>query len=241
MADSKFKTWVTSSLAGLAFASPTPAIAENTPPNLSNTVSNVQAATPDTLRPSLRQTMIENQQMEQEPWRKEILKQAEILHKENIGYQWGAKPETSKSSLDCSGFTRTVLQNVSHTNLMKLFGQGTSQQINQNKISESELRPGDLAFIMGPDGKPNHVAFYKGNGIFIHDSQSQGGVAETGKKFTAKENGKDQEVEFTEFRRLTPEIQKALLAGMIKDGILKDSIIAQTKYSSTITPMQARR
>ena len=44
------------------------------------------------------------------------------------------------------------------------------------KISESELKPGDLIFYANSSGTINHVAIYIGNGQVVHASSPKTGI-----------------------------------------------------------------
>lgn len=72
---------------------------------------------------------------------------------------------------DCSGFVQGIF---------KKFGITTGrtsrdQYANTKRISESELKPGDLVFYASGD-YVNHVAIYCGKGIIIHAANSRSGI-----------------------------------------------------------------
>lgn len=81
----------------------------------------------------------------------------------------GTDPHTG---VDCSGFTRYVMQygagiSISHSS----GGQATQGQA----VSADQMRPGDLIFYGG--GKSiNHVAMYIGNGQVVHASTYKTGI-----------------------------------------------------------------
>lgn len=89
-------------------------------------------------------------------------------------YKYGG---TSKSGVDCSGFTYLMYKSV--------YGKTLSRQseaiLNNNckRISKNQLKEGDLVFFR-TDGKkssnPNHVGIYLKNNKFIHASSSKGVV-----------------------------------------------------------------
>lgn len=74
--------------------------------------------------------------------------------------------------VDCSGFTRYVLQHAANISLPH---SSTSQSRYGEKISVSELRPGDLIFY-GGSGYINHVALYIGDGNIVHASSAKTGI-----------------------------------------------------------------
>ena len=84
-------------------------------------------------------------------------------------YVWGGTSLTN--GVDCSGFTMQV---------MKQFGVSLSHssraQVNEGtRISESELKPGDLIFY-GKGKTINHVAIYIGGGQIVHASNKRDGI-----------------------------------------------------------------
>ncbi len=84
-------------------------------------------------------------------------------------YVYGGNSLTK--GVDCSGFTQQV---------MKKFGisisRTSSSQINNGqRVSKSDLLPGDLVFF-GFNGRINHVALYMGNNMIIHANNPQTGI-----------------------------------------------------------------
>ena len=80
-------------------------------------------------------------------------------------YVWGGSyPSTS---FDCSGFVSWVI-NHSGWDVGRLGAQGLCNIC--TRISESEVKPGDLVFFVGTYDTPgvSHVAIYCGDGWIIH-------------------------------------------------------------------------
>lgn len=81
----------------------------------------------------------------------------------------GTDPHTG---VDCSGFTRYVLQNAAGVSLNRSSG----DQARQGKsISAAQIQPGDLVFY-GSGKHINHVALYIGNGQIVHASTESTGI-----------------------------------------------------------------
>ncbi|MGB9702336.1 MAG: C40 family peptidase [Candidatus Kapaibacteriota bacterium] len=81
-------------------------------------------------------------------------------------YQYGGD---SKKGVDCSAFVQNVYSSLG-VNLPRT----AQQQYNFiPRISQDELKPGDLIFF-GKNSSVSHVAIYIGNGKMIHASSSQG-------------------------------------------------------------------
>lgn len=85
-------------------------------------------------------------------------------------YVWGG---TSRSGVDCSGFTTNVFRSQG----ISLPRTSRDQSHYGTPVSKSELRPGDLVFFKtGRKSYINHVGIYAGDGKFVHSSSTQGGV-----------------------------------------------------------------
>ena len=81
----------------------------------------------------------------------------------------GLDPNTG---VDCSGFTRYVMQHAAGISL----SHSSRAQSNEGRaVSYSEIRPGDLIFY-GGKGYINHVALYIGNGQIVHASTERTGI-----------------------------------------------------------------
>lgn len=81
----------------------------------------------------------------------------------------GLDPNTG---VDCSGFTRYVMQ---HAAGISLSHSSRAQSGEGRVISYSEIKPGDLIFY-GGTGYINHVALYIGNGQVVHASTERTGI-----------------------------------------------------------------
>ncbi len=85
-------------------------------------------------------------------------------------YRYGGNdPHTG---VDCSGFTRYVMQNGAGVSLSRSSG---SQAAQGRSISAEEMRPGDLIFYGNGRGI-NHVAMYIGDGQVVHASTERTGI-----------------------------------------------------------------
>lgn len=81
----------------------------------------------------------------------------------------GSDPRTG---VDCSGFTRYVMQNGIGVSLNR---SSTAQSTQGRAISAAEMQPGDLIFYAS--GKRiNHVALYIGDGQIVHASTERTGI-----------------------------------------------------------------
>jgi cell wall-associated NlpC family hydrolase len=85
-------------------------------------------------------------------------------------YRYGA---ASRSGTDCSGFALQVLRHEG----VKLPRTAAQQSRKGQRVSKSELKPGDLVFFHTSRGsRITHVGIYQGNGKFIHASSGRGRV-----------------------------------------------------------------
>lgn len=81
----------------------------------------------------------------------------------------GSDPNTG---VDCSGFTRYVLQNSAGISM----GRSSTAQSRQGvPVSADQMQPGDLIFY-GAGSSINHVAMYIGNGQIVHASTERTGI-----------------------------------------------------------------
>ncbi|MEF9954868.1 MAG: NlpC/P60 family protein [Clostridium sp.] len=76
------------------------------------------------------------------------------------------------SGVDCSGFTRYVMQHGAGISLNRSSGSQASQG---RSISAEEIQPGDLVFYSS-GRRINHVALYIGNGQIVHASTARTGI-----------------------------------------------------------------
>ena len=88
--------------------------------------------------------------------------------------QWFGTPYrlggNSKSGIDCSAFTASLLENIYSFVLPK---QAKQQYKLTKRISKKELQEGDLVFF-DTRGGVSHVGVFLANGNFVHSSSSQG-------------------------------------------------------------------
>lgn len=81
----------------------------------------------------------------------------------------GSDPHTG---VDCSGFTKYVMQHGAGVSLNR---SSTSQSKQGTAISADQMQPGDLIFY-GSGRGINHVAMYIGNGKVVHASTERTGI-----------------------------------------------------------------
>ena len=90
-----------------------------------------------------------------------------------VNYKFGGKsPETG---FDCSGYVRYVFKQVGG---MSLPHNALAISKVGEKISHSDLRPGDLVFFTTLRRTISHVGIYLGNNRFVHASSTSTGVVE---------------------------------------------------------------
>ena len=77
-------------------------------------------------------------------------------------YVWGGTSLTN--GVDCSGFTMRVMEKFG----VSLPHYSGSQAQMGKKVTSATMKPGDLIFYAGSNGKVNHVAIYIGNGRIVH-------------------------------------------------------------------------
>lgn len=100
------------------------------------------------------------------------------LAKEHLGerYVWGGT--RLGVGVDCSGFTQALYRAMGYS----IPRTSRSQAASGTKISESQLKPGDLVFY-GSSSYINHVAMYIGNGQVIHASNRRDGIKISNMKY----------------------------------------------------------
>lgn len=81
----------------------------------------------------------------------------------------GSDPHTG---VDCSGFTRYVLQNGAGVSLAR---SSRAQSGQGQAVNADRMRPGDLIFYAG-GGSIDHVAMYIGDGRIVHASTYKTGI-----------------------------------------------------------------
>ncbi|MGA8007936.1 MAG: C40 family peptidase [Thiomonas sp.] len=80
-----------------------------------------------------------------------------------VKYRYGG--DSARSGFDCSGFVRYVYQETLGT----VLPHNAAQQAREGeRISENQLKPGDLVFFNTLRRAFSHVGIYIGNGQFIH-------------------------------------------------------------------------
>lgn len=83
-------------------------------------------------------------------------------------YKFGSS--NPEKGLDCSGFVKLVYKETAQINLPRSAAEMSQEG---EKVSQDELKPGDLVFF-NTRKKPNsHVGIYAGNGTFVHASSSR--------------------------------------------------------------------
>jgi cell wall-associated NlpC family hydrolase len=85
-----------------------------------------------------------------------------------VRYRYGG---TSKTGIDCSGFTSTIYQSAYRINLSRI---STDQYKESKHVSREELKEGDLVFFNIRGRGVSHVGIYLRNNKFIHASLRDG-------------------------------------------------------------------
>ena len=85
-------------------------------------------------------------------------------------YVWGGTSLTN--GVDCSGFTMRVMEKFG----VSLPHYSGSQAQMGKKVTSATMKPGDLIFYAGSNGKVNHVAIYIGNGRIVHAARRRSGI-----------------------------------------------------------------
>lgn len=86
-------------------------------------------------------------------------------------YVWGGTSLTN--GVDCSGFTQAIYKKYGYS----IARVSRNQAKGGRKISQSNLKPGDLVFYgNNSSGYINHVAIYIGNNKIIHASNKRDGI-----------------------------------------------------------------
>ena len=81
---------------------------------------------------------------------------------------------------DCSGFVRAIYADFGYSIPRVSRDQAASAG---KKVSESELKPGDLIFYANSSGHVNHVAMYIGNGMIVQAANSRQGIITSSYKY----------------------------------------------------------
>ena len=85
-------------------------------------------------------------------------------------YVWGGTSLTN--GVDCSGFTMRVMEKFG----VSLPHYSGSQAQMGKKVTSATMKPGDLIFYAGSNGKVNHVEIYIGNGRIVHAASRRSGI-----------------------------------------------------------------
>ena len=85
-------------------------------------------------------------------------------------YVWGGTSLTN--GVDCSGFTMRVMEKFG----VSLPHYSGSQAQMGKKVTSATMKPGDLFFYAGSNGKVNHVAIYIGDNQIIHAGSKDTGI-----------------------------------------------------------------
>lgn len=85
-------------------------------------------------------------------------------------YVWGGTSLTN--GVDCSGFTMRVMEKFG----VSLPHYSGSQAQMGKEVTSATMKPGDLIFYAGSNGKVNHVAIYIGNGRIVHAASRRSGI-----------------------------------------------------------------
>ena len=85
-------------------------------------------------------------------------------------YVWGGT--SLEHGCDCSGFTMKIMERYG----VSLPHYSGSQAQMGKKVSESEMRPGDLVFYSNSRGTINHVGIYIGNGQIVNAASRRSGI-----------------------------------------------------------------
>ena len=85
-------------------------------------------------------------------------------------YVWGGTSLTH--GCDCSGFTQSVLKNFG----ISIPRVSRDQARTGTKVTNANMRPGDLIFYANRSGTINHVGMYIGNGQVVNAASSRSGI-----------------------------------------------------------------
>lgn len=93
-------------------------------------------------------------------------------------YVWGG--ESLTRGADCSGFVQAIYADFGYSIPRVSSDQAASAG---KKVSEGELKPGDLIFYANSNGHVNHVAMYIGNGMIVQAANSRQGIITSSYKY----------------------------------------------------------
>lgn len=92
-------------------------------------------------------------------------------------YVWGG--ESLTRGADCSGFVQAIYADFGY-HIPRV---SRDQATYGKKVSEGELKPGDLIFYANSSGRVNHVAMYIGNGMIVQAANSRQGIIKSSYKY----------------------------------------------------------
>lgn len=92
-------------------------------------------------------------------------------------YVWGGVSLTKGA--DCSGFVQSVYGDFGY----KIPRVSRDQAKFGKKVSEDDLKPGDLIFYANSRGVVNHVAMYIGNGMIVQAANERQGIIKSSYKY----------------------------------------------------------
>lgn len=93
-------------------------------------------------------------------------------------YKWGG--ESLTKGADCSGFVQSIYRDFGYSIPRVSRDQAKSAGV---KVSESDLKPGDLIFYANNKGVVNHVAMYIGDGKIVHAANKRQGIIVSNYKY----------------------------------------------------------
>lgn len=93
-------------------------------------------------------------------------------------YVWGG--ESLTKGADCSGFVQSIYRDFGYS-----LPRVSKEQAKYagKKVSESDLKPGDLIFYASNKGVVNHVAMYIGDGKIVHAANKRQGIITSNYKY----------------------------------------------------------
>jgi cell wall-associated NlpC family hydrolase len=93
-------------------------------------------------------------------------------------YVWGG--ESLTRGADCSGFVQSIYRDFGY--YIPRVSRDQARNAGE-KVSESDLKPGDLIFYANSSGTVNHVAMYIGNGKIVQAANTRQGIITSSYKY----------------------------------------------------------